>query len=102
QEIAEQDPATKEEVEQIVKEQMDKLDVSLSDQDRERLENLFDKMRDLDIDFNKVKNQLKDIASNVKDKMDELGLDEGFWEKVGNFLKEFFQAIANFFRGLFS
>lgn len=99
-EIADKDPATKEEVEEIVKEQLDKLDISLSDKDRELLTKLFDKMRDLDIDFNKVKDQLEDIASTVKDKMDELGLDEGFWEKVGTFFREFFQAISNFFKNL--
>lgn len=100
-EIADKNPATKEEVEQIVKDQLEKLDISLSDKDRELLTKLFDKMRDLDIDFNKVKDQLEDIATTVKDKMDELGLDEGFWEKVGTFLREFFQAIGNFFKGLF-
>src|SRR5699024_2743755 len=101
-EIADQNPATKEEVEKIVKEQLDKLEISLSDQDREMLTKLFDKMRDLDIDFNKVKNQLEDIASKVKDKMDELGLDASFWEKVGEFFREFFQAISNFFKNLFN
>src|SRR5699024_4475203 len=99
-EIAEKDPATKEDVEEIVKEQLDKLDISLSDKDRELLTKLFDKMRDLDIDFNKVKDQLEDIASTVKDKMDELGLDEGFWEKVASLFRDFFQAISNFFKGL--
>ncbi|GGB37959.1 hypothetical protein GCM10011409_14250 [Lentibacillus populi] len=100
--IAEQDPATKEEVEQIVKEQLDKLQISLSDQDRQMLTNLFEKMRDLNIDFDKVKNQLEDIASTVKNKIDELGLDPGFWEKVGNFFREIFQMIGNFIKGLFS
>jgi len=100
-EIADKNPATKEEIEKIVKEQLDKLEISLSDEDRELLIKLFDKMRDLDIDFDKVKNQLEDIATSVKEKIDELGLDAGFWEKVGEFFREFFQAIGNFFKGLF-
>lgn len=100
-EIAEQNPATKEDVERIVKEQLDKLEISLSEADRQILVNLFEKMRDLNIDFGKVKNQLEDIASTVKDKMDELGLDAGFWEKVGNFFKSFFEQISGFFKGLF-
>lgn len=97
-EIADQNPATKEDVERIVKEQLDKLDISLSDSDRQMLVNLFEKMRDLDIDFGKVKDQLEDIASTVKDKMDELGLDAGFWEKVANFFKSLFEQISNFFK----
>lgn len=99
-EIADRKPATKEEVEQIVKEQLDKLNIQLSDKDRQLLINLFDKMRDLNIDFDKVKTQLNDLTSKVKNKMDELGLDEGFWTKVISFFKSFFQAIADFFRGI--
>jgi len=98
-EIADQDPATKEDVERIVKEQLDKLDISLSDADREMLVNLFEKMRDLDIDFGKVREQLDDLASQVKDKVDDLGieLDDGFWEKVSNFFKKLIDKIASLF-----
>lgn len=95
--IADQNPATKEDVERIVKEQLDKLEISLSDADRELLINLFEKMRDLNIDFGKVKDQLEDIASTIKDKVDELGLDAGFWEKVGNFFKDLFNKLASLF-----
>src|SRR5690625_7271694 len=67
-EIADQDPATKEDVERIVKEQLDKLEISLSDKDRQLLIDLFDKMKDLDINFDNVKNKLEDIASKIKNK----------------------------------
>ncbi|GAA0421625.1 MAG: DUF1002 domain-containing protein [Bacillota bacterium] len=102
QTIAEQNPATKEDVERIVQEQLDKLEISLSEADKQMLIDLFEKMRDLNIDFDKVKNQLEDIASTIKDKANELGLDEGFWEKVANFFSELFQALSNFFKGLFN
>lgn len=95
--IADQNPATKEDVERIVKEQLDKLGISLSDADRQMLINLFEKMRDLDIDFGKVKDQLENIASSIKDKVDELGLDAGFWEKVVNFFKDIFNKLASLF-----
>src|SRR5699024_2928995 len=94
--ISEQNPATTEDVERIVKEQLDKLEISLSEEDRQMLINLFEKMRDLNIDFDQVKNQLEDIATTVKDKMDELGLDEGFWKKVGNFFRDLFRALGDF------
>lgn len=100
-EIAEQNPATKEDVEKIVQEQLNKLDISLSDADRQMLIDLFNKMRDLNIDFDKVKNQLEDLTSTIKDKVDELGLDEGFWNKVANFFAAFFESLSNFFKGLF-
>ncbi|WP_404456127.1 DUF1002 domain-containing protein [Virgibacillus necropolis] len=100
--IAEQNPATKEEVQQIVEDQLSKLNISLSEADRQMLIDLFNKMRDLNIDFDKVKNQLEDLTNTIKDKVDELGLDEGFWTKVANFFSEFFQALSNFFKGLFN
>lgn len=98
-EIAEQNPATKEDVERIVKEQLDKLEISLSEEDRQMLIDLFDKMRDLNIDFNKVKDQLEDLTSTIKDKLDDINIniDEGFWEKVKNFFKELFNKISALF-----
>lgn len=95
--IADQNPATKEDVERIVKEQLDKLGISLSEADRQMLIDLFEKMRNLNIDFDKVRSQLEDIASTIKNKVDELGLDPGFWEKVGNFFKELFNKLASLF-----
>ena len=100
--IAEQNPATKEDVERIVSEQLDKLEIRLSDEDRQMLVNLFDKMRDLNIDFGAVKNQLEDIANSIADKADELGLDASFWEKVANFFSELFKSIGDFLGGLFN
>ncbi|MEC5424374.1 DUF1002 domain-containing protein [Virgibacillus sp. C22-A2] len=100
--IADQDPATKEDVERIVKEQLDKLEISLNEADREMLVNLFEKMRDLNIDFDKVKNQLEDIATTIKDKIDDLGLDPGFWEKVANFFSEIFESLSGLLKGLFN
>lgn len=101
-EIADKNPATKEEVEKIVQDQLSKLDISLSDADRQMLIDLFNKMRDLNIDFDKVKNQLEDLTGTIKDKVDELGLDEGFWNKVANFFSELFDSLGNFLKGLFN
>lgn len=99
--IADQNPATKEDVEKIVQEQLDKLGISLSEADRQMLTDLFNKMRDLNINFDEVKNQLDDIASTVKDKLGELVNNEGFWNKAENFFKNFFNMIGNLLEGFF-
>ncbi|GGA63367.1 DUF1002 domain-containing protein [Ornithinibacillus halotolerans] len=101
QAIAEQKPASIEDIERIVQEQLDKLNISLSDKDRQLLIDLFDKMRSLNIDFDQVKNQLNDIATKVQDKIEEILADEGFWNNVGNFFKQLFDAIAGFFKSIF-
>lgn len=97
-EIAEQDPATKEEVEEIVKEQLDKQDINLSEEDRQMLTDLFDKIRDLDIDFGKLKGQLEDISDKIQDKMDDLDIDEGFWEKVKEFFSDMIDSLSSLFK----
>lgn len=101
-EIADKKPATKEDVERIVREQLDKLEINLSDKDFNRLVELFEKMRGLNIDFGKVKSQLGDLTKKVKDKLQDLGIDEGFVQKIVNFIKSIIQGIVEFFRNLFS
>ncbi|WP_054860720.1 DUF1002 domain-containing protein [Gracilibacillus sp. JCM 18860] len=100
QEIADQNPATKEDVERIVSEQLEKLNIELSPEDREMLTNLFEKMRNINIDFGKVTDQLDSIVSDLKGKLDEVtgGDTEGFWQSV----KDFFKNIVDGIRGLFN
>lgn len=92
-EIAEKNPATREDVEEIVKEQLNKLEIELSEEDRQLLINLFEKMRDLDIDFGKVRDQLEDLTSTIKDRLDDINIDENFWDKVVNWFKNLFNSI---------
>src|SRR5690625_7093240 len=80
-EIAEQDPATREDVEEIVQEQLSKLEIELSEEDRQLLIDLFEKMRDLDIDFGKVRDQLEDLTSTIKDRLGDINIDEGLDRK---------------------
>ena len=96
--LADRKPVSREEVEQIVKEQIDKLNIKLDDADIQRLTDLFDKMRDINIDFDKVRDQLDDIASTIKDKIKDLNIDDSFWDKVANFFRD----IINWIKGLFS
>ncbi|WP_010531488.1 DUF1002 domain-containing protein [Lentibacillus jeotgali] len=98
QAIAEQNPATKEEVQQIVEGQLNNLEISLSKEDRQMLIDLFNRMRDLDINFDNVKNQLDDIASKVQEVIN----DEGFWNKVENFFNNLVRMIGNFLESVFS
>lgn len=97
-EIAKQNPATREDVEQIVQEQLGKMNIELSEKDRQLLIDLFDKMRSLDIDFGKLKDQLNDISKDIKGKLEKVVGDEGFWDSVSNF----FQRLIDSIRSLFS
>ena len=102
--IGDEKLATKEEVEQIIKEQLDRLNISLSPEHEQMLIDLFNKIRDLDIDFKAVKDQLDSLAESIQKKLQDsdIEIDEGFIQSVINFIKDIFQAIGDFFRNLFS
>ncbi len=94
QQIADQKPATKEEVAQIVDDKLKDLKISLSDEDRQLLIDLMNKISNLDINFNQWSNQLSDLGSKLSDSIS--GLKEsvdnntGFWDKVVNWFKNLF------------
>lgn len=96
--IAEQNPATREDVEKIVEEQLAKLKIELSEEDRQLLIDLFEKMRELNINFDNVKNQLEQISTDIKNKIDEVVGNEGFWQGVQDFFRNLFQSIADLFK----
>ncbi|GAA0437848.1 DUF1002 domain-containing protein [Lentibacillus halophilus] len=96
--IAEQNPATKEDVKQIVEEKLDELSLSLSDEHKQMLIDLFERMRDLDINFDTVKKQLDDIASKVQGLLN----DDGFWNQVKSLLSKMIELIGSFLNGLFA
>jgi uncharacterized protein YpuA (DUF1002 family) len=94
--IAEKNPATKEEVEKIVTEQLSKLNIELSEADRQLLIDLMDRIRNLDIDFNKFSEQLSDMTSKIKEKIGEI--DPSFWESVKEFFAKLFESIQSWFK----
>ncbi|MGP4062653.1 DUF1002 domain-containing protein [Halobacillus sp. H74] len=96
--IAEQDPATKEEVEQIVQDQLQSLNIELSPEDRQRLTDLFEQMRSLNIDFDQVKTQLEDLTGNLQDLIN----DDGFWKSLQTAVQNFFTSLSNFVKSLFN
>ncbi|MGE7920876.1 DUF1002 domain-containing protein [Viridibacillus sp. NPDC093762] len=99
--IAEQKPATKEDVEKIVNEQLSKLEINLSDQDRQLLIDLMNKISNLDIDFSKWGSQLEDLSSTLKDKLgsisEDINSDTGFWASVKNFFQKIMDGISGIF-----
>ncbi|MDS9472152.1 DUF1002 domain-containing protein [Sporosarcina pasteurii] len=94
-EIADKNPATREDVEQIVSDQLKKLNIELSETDRQLLIDLMDKIRNLNIDFGKLSDQLSDFGDKLKEKIGEI--DPGFWEKVKEFFASIFESVKSWF-----
>lgn len=96
--IAEQNPATKEDVEQIVKDQLEKYGINLSEQDLNALVELMNRISKLDIDFDQLSNQLADLSQKFEEKFGALLQDEGFWASVKNFFTNLIDTIASWFK----
>ncbi|AUS88553.1 MULTISPECIES: DUF1002 domain-containing protein [Lysinibacillus] len=95
--IAELKPATREDVEKIVEEQLSKLEINLSEKDRQLLVDLMDKISKLDIDFSKWSDQLNDISNTIQEKFGSLMEDKGFWESVKSFFANLKDTISSWF-----
>lgn len=98
QTIAEENPATREEVEQIVTDQLNKLDINLSESDLAGLVDLMNRISKLDIDFGKLSDQLASLSKSFEEKFGAILQDEGFWESVKNFFSKLFDTISSWFK----
>lgn len=102
QAIAEQKPATKEDVAKIVDDKLSTLKIELGDTDRQLLIDLMDKISNLKIDFSKWSSQLDQLNNSLKDKIENLkndvNSDSGFWASV----KDFFQNLVDTVKGWFN
>lgn len=95
--IAEKNPASREEVEKIVEEQLSKLQIELSPEDRQLLVDLMDRIRKLDIDFSQWSTQLEDLSKSIEDKIGTIVNDEGFWQSVKDFFKNLADTVRTWF-----
>lgn len=96
-EIAEQNPATKEELAVIIDEKLKTLEINLSAEDRQLLLDLFEKMRDLNINFDNVKSQLENLTQDIQQRIEEAVGDKNFLQQVADFFKGLIESIKSIF-----
>lgn len=79
------------------------LDIDLSSEDVDQIVDLMDKISKVDVDVDAIKEQAGAIYDRLKDAGVDLGnVDtKGLFEKVGDVFANIFQAIVDFFKGLF-
>lgn len=79
------------------------LGINLSDDEKQKITDLMMKIKDENIDTD----ALKDQAKNIYDELKSVGIDfskadtSGLSEKVGSFFSNIFNAVKDFFTGLF-
>ncbi|OUA53309.1 DUF1002 domain-containing protein [Bacillus thuringiensis] len=96
EEIAKEQPKTTEDLRSLIKKIADQLGITLTDEQLDNLVSLFDKMKNLNIDWNQVGSQLNKAKEHVSA---FLGSEEGqsFLDKA----KDFFSSIIDFVKSLF-
>lgn len=79
------------------------LGLKLSEEDIDNITDMMEKVSKVDVDVNAIKEQASDIYNKLKDSgIDFSQVDtEGLAEKVGGFFSNIFDAIKDFFSGLF-
>lgn len=97
QKVAEGAVSGREDIEALVEQAAEELEIRLSDEDRDKIAGLMDKIDGLNLNVDAIKEQAQDLYNRLD------SLDFHFdAESVGNFFTRIIDAIVGFFQGLFS
>ena len=95
EQVVEGEAVTSEEIGDVVDQAAEEMSISLSEEDRQAIIELMEKIDKLDLDIDSLKEQ----AKNLYDKIEDLGLKLDINEEQ---VKGFFQKLIDFFKNLFS
>lgn len=95
EEVVEGSAVTKEEIGEVVDKAAQEMEVHLSEEDRQAIIDLMEKISDLDLNIDSLKEQ----AKNLYDKIAGLDLNINIDQEQ---VKGFFEKIIDFIKGLFS
>lgn len=97
EEVASQNPQTIQEINVIINNISNELNIQLSDAQRDQLASLFDKMKNLDINWDQVNSQI-DKAKEQWDSFKSSEEGQGILQSILDFLQSIVDAIAGLFK----
>lgn len=89
-------------IRQAIDETAKQFNVTVSDDLKKKLVSLMQKIHGLDLDLDSIKDQAKGVYDKIKDMGIDLDEAGGFLDKISDFFSKIWDAIAGFFKGLFS
>lgn len=99
QAVIENENITEEDISKAIDEGCKTLNITLTDAEKAKIMSLMEKIDNLDIDINALKEQ----AKSLYDKLSDLNLDtDKLNESMGGTLSKIFSAIVDFIKGLFN
>lgn len=99
--VLEEDLSSAEDITEAVEEAAEELKVSLTEEQKADLTKLMQKIGSLDLDIDNLKSQAQGIYDKLKDMDIDLSEAKGILAKIGDFFKNLFEGIINFFKNLF-
>lgn len=96
-EVVKASPKTEGEVKDIVVNEVNNLGVNLSDNDIEKVTNLMNNINGLDLNFDKIKDQLNDASNKLKDVLSSEEA-QGIFASIKSFFSNLFDSISNLFK----
>lgn len=107
QEVIENNDATDDEILKMIEDAATELGITLTDSEKQAILGLMKKIKDLNIDPDKLKTQAKNIYERIQGlniDFSKLGIDFEGIDKNSLFsaIEKFFDGIVNFFRGIFN
>ena len=89
---------TAEEIGEVVDQAAEELSIQLSEEDRQAIVKLMEKIDGLNLDVETLKEQAKDLYGKIEDLGLKLDINkeevEGFFQKIINAIKEFFAGLT--------
>lgn len=94
--VISEDLTSEQDIMKAIEEGCSELQISLSDDDKQLIQDLMEKISKLDLDTDQLKEQAKEIYNKLTD----MGIDlksETFWQSVKNWLNRIIDGISNLF-----
>lgn len=101
QKVLDGDLQTTEDVLQAVEESAAELDIQLTAEQSKKLAGLMDKINDLDLDVDKLKQQAEDVYNKLRDLEVDVDEAKGFFQKIVDWFAEIAEKIAQWLESLF-
>lgn len=92
-EIEDKDSISKEDINNIINDVLEKRELHLTQESKDKIASWLDKFKGLDIDWDKLGSQLKGLGNKITDKAGDLydwGKESGFFSKIWEAIKAFF------------
>ena len=91
--IARGELETPEKIRGAIDEMADHYEIRISDEDKEKLAALLEKLKGLDLDWDGIADRASQLANQLGDAIEKTG----FWDAVGAFFKKLIDAVRSWF-----